>query len=262
MLLNSDREEITFLIRTPGQTNHLNTGFHILRRLFQCDWLQYWPLKDCHMSSWVWGATLTTVIYFAAAACMFSIADIHPEFFLLFTWLSFVSCNLFVYGCNLSRTPLKMKLLVSKVWFVLVNLSTIENSTSSFKDVQGSTIFWFPHLMITIFFKPLSLASSPTYSVLLKIIWKTFICHIIWNRNTFLFACVQPLVFYTFSSENIMVPQCTLSCMSWILFPYSLSWIFHAVVNLLMRPSIPLLKSLMNELNNTGPSIDPLEEHQ
>lgn len=67
--------------------------------------------------------------------------------FLLFTWLSFVSCNLFVYGCSLSRTPLKTKLLVSKVWFVLVNLSIIENSTTStFKDVQGSTIFLIPLL--------------------------------------------------------------------------------------------------------------------
>lgn len=99
--------------------------------------------------------------------------------FLLFTWLSFVSRNLFVYGCSLSRTCLKMKLLVSKVWFVLVNLSTIENSTtSSFKNVQGSTIFLIP-LLDDNEFCLLKMLVSPTYSVLLKIIRKTFICHLV-----------------------------------------------------------------------------------
>lgn len=196
MLLNSDRKEITFLIRTRGQRNHLNAGFHILGLLCQCDWLQCWPLKDCHMSSWVWGAALTIVIYFIAVACMFSIANIHPEFFVIYVAF-FVSCNLFVYGCSLSRTPLKMKLLVSKVWFVLVNLNTIENSTiSSFKDVQGSTIFWFLYLMIVnlLYWKHLSLASSSTYSVLLKLGWKTSLCHLVYSfsvsgRSSFHVLC-------------------------------------------------------------------------
>lgn len=77
-----------------------------------------------------------------------------------------------------------MKLLVSKVWFVLVNLNTIESgTTSSFKDVQGSTIFWFLYLMIMnlVYWKRLSLASSPAHSLLLKISWKTFICHLTYS---------------------------------------------------------------------------------
>lgn len=109
-------------------------------------------------------------LFCSCCMCVFNCWHSPWFFLLLFTWLSFVSCNLFMYGCSLSRTPLKVKSLVSQLWFVLANLNTIENSTSSFKDVQGSTIFWFLCLMIMtlVYWKRSSLASSPAYNVLLK----------------------------------------------------------------------------------------------
>lgn len=146
--------------------------------------------------------------------------------FLLFTWISFVSCNIFVYGSSLSRTPLKMKLLVSKDWFVLVNLNTSENSTtSSFKDVQGSTIFWFLYLMIMnlVYWKHLWLASSPAYNVLLKISWKSFI-FVSYILSLLVYA--HPFMFCAFPPGNTKMLQCTFPSMSWMLFLHSLSWHF------------------------------------
>lgn len=219
MLLNSDREEIIFLIRTPGQTNHLNAGFHILGLLFQCDWLQCWPLKDCHISSWVWGAALTIVIYFAAVACMFFSCWHSPWVFLLFTWLSFVSRNLFVYGCSLSRTRLKMKLLVSKVWFVLVNLSTIENSTtSSFKNVQGSTIFLIP-LLDDNEFCLLKMLVSHIFSHLQRT-FKNNLENFHLSSCIVLYSlCVFTFLFLMLSPLKILWYCNGFFSMSWILFP-------------------------------------------